>query len=54
MDQQQIRELVKKMEKRIKEYQTSDQADFLGLNEYDAIEAVLQEELGSVGHAGGS
>lgn len=46
MDHTQIRKLVEKIEAKIKLFQEDETAQLYGLNEYDAIEAVLREELG--------
>jgi hypothetical protein len=46
MDQEQVRELVKEIETRIKEFQASEGYELGVINEYDAIEAVLREKLG--------
>jgi len=46
MDQEQIRRLVKKIEAKVELYLKDETAEYLGLNAYDAIEAVLREELG--------
>lgn len=46
LTQEQIWALVQRIEVRVKEYATDPKAEELGLNSYDAIEAVLREEFG--------
>lgn len=45
MTNEQIRELVKKIEQKVKEFEQAPETEIYGLNSYDAVEFVLREEL---------